>query len=362
MGHRGDHRPAAGSERAAGRPRVGGVPRRPWDAPRRDSPPRPSCAGCPTVHLRRRRARLGARPGRALRRGSALARPRAAARDARRAHLLPPRVRGRLCRRPPGDARLVPEGHRAEPRVLGAVGASRPKGHSRETRRCAGGRLRSRHGRDTRTTGRRRCAPARELHRQPLRGHRARRQPRVRAVRPRPRRDPDVPGRRTRPRARVRGRRRARARAPHRRNTSPPRARLAPRVVTSGSGRPADAPLRGDLSSVTRRPVGVVRRPHVREPDRLAGDHGLGAGRCAARGRIRAGGEPVRRAARLSASAPPVSAGRAGGDRALRAGRHRGGAPRRSTVERRRPMAAAGSRRSSSAARCRPASSCSRSS
>ena len=103
----------------------------------------------------------------------------------------------------------------------------------------------------------------------------------------------------------------------------------APRVVTSGSGRPADAPLRGDLSSVTRRPVGVVRRPHVREPDRLAGDHGLRAGRCAARGRIRAGGEPVRRAACLPAGAPPVAAGRADGDRALRAGRHRRGAPRR---------------------------------
>ena len=123
--------------------------------------------------------------------------------------------------------------------------------------------------------------------------------------------------------------RRARARAPRRRHPSPARARLASRVVTSRSGWPADAPLRGDLPSVPRRSVVVVRRPDVREPDRLAGDHGLRARRCAARGRIRAGGEPVRRAARLPAGAPPVAAGRAGGDRALRAWRHCGGAARR---------------------------------
>ena len=109
-GDGGDHRPAPGSERAAGRPRVRRVPRRPRDSADRDRPPRPSCAGRPTVHLRRRRARVGARPRRALRRGRALAGSRPEARDARRAPLLPSRVCGGLRRRPSGDARLVPDG------------------------------------------------------------------------------------------------------------------------------------------------------------------------------------------------------------------------------------------------------------
>ena len=73
--------------------------------------------------------------------------------------------------------------HRAEPRVLGALGASRPKGTLVKRVVALAAVLVAVTAADTRTTGRRRRAPARELHRQPLRGHRACRQPRVRAVR-----------------------------------------------------------------------------------------------------------------------------------------------------------------------------------
>ena len=59
---RGD-RAAAGGERPARRPRVGGVPRRPRDPPGRDGAPRAARARRPALDLRRRRARLGARPG-----------------------------------------------------------------------------------------------------------------------------------------------------------------------------------------------------------------------------------------------------------------------------------------------------------
>ena len=160
----------------------------------------------------------------------------------------------------------------AEPRVLGAVGACRPKGHSRETRRCAGGRPRSRHGRGTRTTGRRRRAPARELHRQPLRGHRARRQPRVRAATsstsPRSRRT------RTADASARPGTRQTLARElelRHRRNTQPAscRSRTACRQRPGAGGLPT---LRFEAiyRSVTRRPVGC-RSPTARSRAGSAG-------------------------------------------------------------------------------------------
>ena len=127
----------------------------------------------PAVDPRRRRARLGVGASGTVRRGRALARPCAPARDEGRSPLLPSRLCGGLRGRSRRDARLVPEGARAQPELLDPVGARGAGGGlvkrlalvaavvARGRRRCpsapdAGG-----------------CTPARQLHREPLRRRRA---------------------------------------------------------------------------------------------------------------------------------------------------------------------------------------------
>ena len=61
-----------------------------------------------------------------------------------------------------------------------------------------------------------------------------------------------------------------------------------------------------------------LRRPQLREPDRLAGDHGACPRRCAPRLVVRPGREPLGRAARLPARPPSLAARRPLGDGALR--------------------------------------------
>ena len=91
-----------------------------------DGGPRPARTCRSTVDLRRRCARLGARPCGSLPRGDPVARPLAPAGNARRPPVLPPRLRGTLrgrCRR---WACLVHPSARPERGVLRALGAGRP--------------------------------------------------------------------------------------------------------------------------------------------------------------------------------------------------------------------------------------------
>ena len=125
-------------ERPARRPRGRGAPRRSRDraAPHGGARTARPCRAA--VHPWRRRPRLGARACGQLRRGRPLARPRAPARHPRRAPLLPPRLRGRVRRRPGGDARLVSPGAPARPELLRAMGAGR--GTPRDDEPISGGR------------------------------------------------------------------------------------------------------------------------------------------------------------------------------------------------------------------------------
>ena len=213
-GHMAERPPAV---RARRRRRAAAARQRRQERPR-DRPvlrrPRPS--GCPTrsssrgartrraaEHRRRRRARLGVRPQRPLRRGPALGEALAAARHPRRDDVLPPRAW-------PSAAPAI-----RRPRAPGSTARSRSIRTSRRSGAPSPGGLReagcSPRGRRRRARAarRRRRAPARELHHQPLHAHRGRRRPRLRHLRPRPGRDPDLPGARHGHAAR-RGRLRAR--------------------------------------------------------------------------------------------------------------------------------------------------------
>src|SRR5581483_2802396 len=116
-------RAAPPGERRQDRPRDRALPGRPRDrAPARARARAPRPLGAP-LDRRRRRPRLGARPQRALRRGAPVLAPRAAARNAGRAQVLPPRIHravsgARACRRD-----VAPTGALAQPALLAAVGA-----------------------------------------------------------------------------------------------------------------------------------------------------------------------------------------------------------------------------------------------
>ena len=111
--------------------------------PAETRPPRPSRAGRPAVDLRRRRARLGARARGRCAEAERVARPRAAARHEGRAPLLPSRVCSGLRRRPACDARVVPPGARPEPAPFRCAGRRSPERRSREAPRGASQRLSS---------------------------------------------------------------------------------------------------------------------------------------------------------------------------------------------------------------------------
>ena len=95
----------------------------------------------------------------------------ASARHAGRAQVLPPRLDRRVSRRPRRRAGVVPARARAQPALLGPLGAGRPEGSApmKQLVVLAGRRRRAARA------GRRAGAPARQLHDQPLRARRGRR-------------------------------------------------------------------------------------------------------------------------------------------------------------------------------------------
>ena len=308
-----------GRERAARRPRERGLPGRPPHPAGGDGAsraPRPFRA---TLDLRRRRARVGTRARRTMRRGRAVARPCAASRDEGRTPLLPSRVCRRLRRRRPRDARVVPTGARAEPGLLGEVGAGRSGGA--RVRRLASvvAALVAVAGRPRPAAGSIR-ASTRQLHGQPLRRDRGRRRPRLRPLRPRPGRDPDLPVGRPRACASVSVGACAPTRSPARRRASRSAPAGTPRLGAPGSRRSPDAEVRGRLRRVAPRLRVHVRRPELREPHRLAGGHGACPRRCAPRLVVRPGWEPLGRAALVSARPPSLAPRRSLGDGAFRRG------------------------------------------
>ena len=212
----------------------------------RARPDRPARAA---LDRRRRRARLGARAQRPLQRGAPLLEARAPARDAGRAKFFH-RGDDRALPRPRADrAPVVPPRARAEPALLDALGAV-----AEEVRRMKRLRRRSSPLAALRRAGRRVGAPARQLHDQPLQRARRLRQPALRRLRPRPGRDPDVPGA---PGggidAGAYARRIAAQRPPDGRR--PGRAARAGRArarVPAGAGRPAHDAARGPPSSGPR--------------------------------------------------------------------------------------------------------------
>ncbi len=92
--------------------------------PARDGRARATCSRRPAVDLRRRRPRLGARARGSVRRSAASRAACATSRDTGSAPLLPPWLRGGMCRESGGYARLVRTSARAESPVLGSLGAS----------------------------------------------------------------------------------------------------------------------------------------------------------------------------------------------------------------------------------------------
>src|SRR5207253_5930475 len=102
-------------------PRDGALRRRPRPAPPGVARARAARAAGTAVDRRRRRARVGARPQRPLRRGAALLAARAQARHARHGEALPPRRDRALPR--PRPAPVGPPCARAQPPLLAAVGA-----------------------------------------------------------------------------------------------------------------------------------------------------------------------------------------------------------------------------------------------
>ena len=104
--------------------------RRSRSAPRTGSPAGATRAACTQGCLRRRRPRLGAGARRAVRRSPASHGASAPSRNAGSAPLLPPWVRGGMCRKEGRHARLVCAGARAESPVLGSLGAGCATGSS----------------------------------------------------------------------------------------------------------------------------------------------------------------------------------------------------------------------------------------
>ena len=154
---------SSSTDRGGRRRRGGSVPswRRSTDCSRRtgsaSTSSRPSSA--PIIGSRRRRRCALARRARADRpsihgddalgwalaragrcaRGDALARPRAPARHEGRAPLLPSRLRGRVRRRPPCDARRGTAGRSRSTRASRSAGPRWRRGHSEPNRSLAGG-------------------------------------------------------------------------------------------------------------------------------------------------------------------------------------------------------------------------------
>src|SRR5262249_54335059 len=119
--HRRD-REAAACERRAHRPGDRALRRRPRDPPRACARARTDRASRAAVHRRRRRARLGARARRPVPGGAAVLAARAAAGDAGRDEVLPPRDDRALPRPRRRRALVVPACARAQPALLAALG------------------------------------------------------------------------------------------------------------------------------------------------------------------------------------------------------------------------------------------------
>ena len=144
------------------------------------------------VDRRRRRARLGARAQRPLRRGAPLLAARAPARHAGRAQVLPPRD-DRALSRPRRRPRRRGSGARStlNPHfslLWAPVGEEATRREEARSSSWSSQQLALRAGRE------RAGASARQLHDQPLQPRRGLGRPRLRPLRPRPGRDPDLPG------------------------------------------------------------------------------------------------------------------------------------------------------------------------
>ena len=284
----------------------------------RDARARPPRPRPPALGRRRRRARLGARAQRPLRRGAPLVAAVVAARDARCLVLLPPRDDRALPRPGRRRAALVPARARHEPALLAPLEPDRT-----EVRRMK--RLLV-----TLAVLAALAAPASALA-HPLGnftvnrpdGDRALGRTRLRPLRARPGGDPDVPARHTRPWRRLRARGCERSRAPPRR---PPLAAASARAAglrTSGGRRAEDAALRRRLRRRGQRLPARVPRPQLRLADRLArGRRPRRGGSLAAVGE-RACRKSQRRPARVPERPAPLAARRHLGHRVLHARRRR---------------------------------------
>ena len=311
------HRPGAGRERPTRRPRerrLPGRPPHPAGGNGSSRAPRPCRAGPRSTATTRSAGRSRAQE---VRRGRAVARPRAPDWHEGRTPLLPSRVRSRLRRRPACDARVVPPGARAEPGLFGAVGAGRPRGA--RMRRLAAvaaalvvvGVI---------------LAQPREASAHPLgnftvnhyagielAGDRVF----VRYVLDLAEIPTFQSGDRVRA-PRLSSELAQRARSPARRRASRPAPAGAPRLGAPGSRRPPDPEVRGRLRRAAPRFRAHLRRPQLREPHRLAGGHRACPRRGAPRLVVRPGGEPLGRAALVSARPPSLAARGQVGDGAFR--------------------------------------------
>ena len=158
-------------------------------------------------------------------------------------------------------------------------------------------------------------APARELHRQPVRGHRGIRRPGLRPLRPRSRRDPDLPDRRRRAPSRISRASRAGARA-HARRKAGAAARARPQGRRARRRRGArDHAARRGLRGGGGRVRAPVRGQRVPRPHRLEGGDALGAGRRRDLALERPGDERERRASGLSEGPAQLAVRRLPGDR-----------------------------------------------
>ena len=186
---RGRHPPPARGERRAHRSRDGALRRRPRHPPAGVTRTRTKGSPRAAVDRRRRRLGVGARAHRPLRRGAPLLEARAAARDEGQREVLPPRDDRALPRRRP-DA-VGAEGGGPQPAASRCSGPRRSSGWCGREAACAPGGCNSLllAGFGGGGVG----APARQLHRQPVRPGRGRGRPALRPLRGRHGRDPDAP-------------------------------------------------------------------------------------------------------------------------------------------------------------------------
>ena len=159
-------------------------------------------------------------------------------------------------------------------------------------------------------SGRRAGAPARELHRQPLRRDRALGRACIHPLCPRPGRGADVPGRRRCEGSRLPGGRGEEARAHSRRPPCPARCSRASGCGSPGGGWTQDAPLRRRVFGRGDRQPARLPRHQLRAPDRLARGDRCCAGRRAGAHVLGAGCQRKRRAALLSGRPAALSARR----------------------------------------------------